>query len=83
MAKLKVAFSICHVVEETEVMTEGMYLPSGKEGKEVFPFQCGGVTRRRGLSAAFCQIQPVLASPPDCSLRLGKGWGLEGAVASK
>ena len=36
MAKLQVAFSLCHVVEETEAGTEGKYLPRGKEGKS-FP----------------------------------------------
>lgn len=36
MAKLKVAFSLCHVVEETEARTEGLYLQSVKEGK-AFP----------------------------------------------
>lgn len=37
MAKLKVAFSLCHVVEETEASTEGLYLLSGKEGKSFPP----------------------------------------------
>lgn len=69
------------MVEETEAVTEGTYLPNGKERKEVPSSKVVECARRRSLSTAFGQIQLVLASPPGCNLRMGKGWVLDRVVA--